>query len=94
MSEINKVLYPIQRFKVMGYLCQVEKSNYGSIAAFTGLSLPEISRTVKTLEEHGYVKVWKDRNGRYPETVVRATETGQDSMRTMLNSLRRYSEKH
>ncbi len=40
MSEepINEVLYPLQRFKVLGFLCQVESSNYGSIGEFTGLS--------------------------------------------------------
>jgi DNA-binding MarR family transcriptional regulator len=93
MSEINTVLYPLQRFKVMGYLCQVEKSNYSSIKDFTGLSVPEISRTVKVLEEHEYVMVWKQRSGRYPETIVKATEAGRQAMRTLVENLRRYSDR-
>lgn len=89
--EINKVLYPLQRFKLMGYLCQVERSNYRSITEFTQLAAPEISRTVATLEQHGYVQVWKDRNGRYPETVVAATDLGRREMKTLVRALARYA---
>lgn len=89
--EINKVLYPLQRFKLMGYLCQVERSNYRSITEFTQMAAPEISRTVATLEQHGYVQVWKDRNGRYPETIVAATELGRREMKALVRALARYT---
>ncbi|MDJ0336624.1 transcriptional regulator [Cryobacterium sp. PH31-O1] len=92
MSEepINKVLYPLQRFKVLGFLCQVESSNYGSIGEFTGLSVSDISKTIRTLEDHGYVMVRKTRRGRYPETLVRATELGQSEMKKLLRGLKKY----
>jgi DNA-binding MarR family transcriptional regulator len=74
----------------MGFLCQVEKSNYKSIGEFTGLSMPDISRTVGTLEKHGYVKVWKERNERYPETIVISTELGRSEMAALVKELRKY----
>ena len=70
MTEINKDLYPIQRFKIMGYLNQVERSNYSSISDFTGLSYSEISRTVKFLEENEYLNTRKVKLGRYPAAAV------------------------
>jgi len=90
-EHINKVLYPVQRFKVMGFLCQVEKSNYESIAEFTNLSAPDISKTVRALEDNGYVKVWKIRRDRYPETIVRSTELGRSEMFNLIQVLKKYS---
>lgn len=89
-QPINKVLYPVQRFKVMGFLCQVEKSNYASIGEFTGLAVPDISKTVRTLEEHGYVVVFKTRRERYSETIVRSTELGRTDMAALVQELKKY----
>lgn len=70
------MLYRLQRFKVTRYLCQVERSNYRSITEFTQLAAREISRTLATLEQHGYVQVWKVRNGRYPRRSWRPPTLG------------------
>lgn len=90
-ETINKVLYPLQRFKVMGFLCQVEKSNYASIGEFTGLGITDISKTIRTLEDHGYVQVWKTRRDRYSETIVRSTPSGQADMAALIQALKKYS---
>lgn len=91
MESINKTIYPLQRFKIMGYLCQVENANYGAIREFTGLSDPEISRTVKALQEKEYVYVHKDRSGKYAETVVRATSQGRKEFLLLVSTLRKYA---
>lgn len=91
MNDINKELYPIQRFKIMGYLKQVERANYSSISDFTELSYPEISKTVKFLEERGYVNARKIRSGRYPETVVEISREGSQQFADLLRALRKFS---
>lgn len=90
-ESINKVLYPLQRFKVMGFLCQVEKSNYASIGEFTSLSITDISKTIRALRENGYVKVGKERRERYSETIVRSTELGRREMAQLIRALKKYS---
>ncbi len=93
MTEINKDLYPIQRFKIMGYLNQVERSNYSSISDFTGLSYSEISRTVKFLEENEYLNTRKVKLGRYPETIVEISRLGSREFTNLVQELRKFSNK-
>ncbi|UNX53751.1 transcriptional regulator [Georgenia sp. TF02-10] len=78
------------RFKVLGFLYQVEESDYPSIQQYTDLTVPEISRTVGNLDDAGWVRVRKERNGRYSQTVVQATDEGRKVFRELLDELRRY----
>lgn len=89
-DSINKVLYPLQRFKVMGFLCQVEKSNYASIGEFTSLSITDISKTIRVLRENEYVLVGKERRERYSETIVRSTDLGRREMAQLIRALKKY----
>ena len=89
METVNKVLYPIQRFRIAGYLSQVERADYKSIAEFTGLSYPEISKNVKVLEEWEYVNVQKIRSGRYAQTVVELSAKGRSELKKLVQTLRR-----
>ena len=91
MTDINKDLYPIQRFKLLGYLNQVERSNYDSVSKFTNLSYPEISRTVKFLEERGYVSTRKMKSGSYPETIIEISRHGQTEFVKLVNELRKFT---
>ena len=91
MTQINKDLYPIQRFKIMGYLNQVERSNYESISEFTELSYSDISKTVKFLEDKGYLNTQKLKSGRYPETRVEISRMGSEEFSELLSELRKYS---
>ncbi|MBF4548692.1 MULTISPECIES: transcriptional regulator [unclassified Pseudoclavibacter] len=92
MSETPELraLFSPPRFKVLGFLVQVEESDYASIGEFTGLGVPEISRTVKFLDEAGLVQVRKGQKGRYPQTLVRATPSGRERFRELLADLQRY----
>lgn len=89
MEEVNKDLYPIQRFRVTGYLSQVERANYKALSEGTGLSYPEISKNVKFLEEKGYVSVRKQRSGRYSETIVELSGKGRSELKLLVRTLRR-----
>ncbi|PPF34961.1 hypothetical protein C5E05_14045 [Pseudoclavibacter sp. AY1H1] len=85
-----RALFSPPRFKVLGFLVQVEESDYASIGEFTDLGVPEISRTVKFLDEAGLVQVRKGQKGRYPQTLVRATPSGRERFRELLADLQRY----
>ncbi|MGP9526861.1 transcriptional regulator [Glutamicibacter sp. AOP5-A2-18] len=88
--DLQRALFSPPRFKTMGFLIQVEKSDYPSIQEFTGLSLPDVSRAVGFLDEHDLVHVSKERNGRYPVTVVSASEAGRAEFRLLLKELKKY----
>lgn len=88
-EAINKAFYPLQRFKVMGFLGQVEESNYVSIGEFTSLSITDISKTIRALRENEYVKVGKERRERYSETIVRNTELGRREMAQLIRALKK-----
>ncbi|MHC6176407.1 transcriptional regulator [Glutamicibacter sp. X7] len=88
--DLQRALFSPPRFKTLGFLTQVEMSDYPSIQEFTGLSLPEVSRAVGFLDEHGLVHVRKIRNGRYAQTEVAASEKGLTEFRKLLKEIKKY----
>lgn len=88
--DLQRALFSPPRFKTLGFLAQVEESDYPSIQKFTGLSLPEVSRAIGFLDEHELVHVSKERNGRYPVTVVSASKLGLSEFHKLLKELRKY----
>ncbi|NKG20969.1 transcriptional regulator [Paeniglutamicibacter terrestris] len=88
--DLQRALFSPPRFKTLGFLVQVEESDYPSIQKFTGLSLPDVSRAVGFLDENNLVQVRKERTGRYSVTVVRASEEGRAEFHRLLKSLRKY----
>lgn len=88
--DLQRALFSPPRFKTLGFLTQVEESDYPSIQEFTGLSLPDVSRAIGFLDEHNLVHVRKERNGRYPLTVVSASDTGRAEFRMLLKELKKY----
>lgn len=87
---LDRSLFTPPRFKVLGFLVQVEESDYSSIQEFTGLSTPDISRAVSYLDDAKLVRVHKELKGRYPHTVVQATDEGRRRFKAMLSSLKKY----
>lgn len=88
--DLQRALFSPPRFKTLGFLTQVEESDYPSIQEFTGLSLPDVSRAVGFLDEQKLVHVSKGRNGRYPVTVVSASAAGRSEFHRLLKELRKY----
>ncbi|MGO3884701.1 MAG: transcriptional regulator [Mycetocola sp.] len=89
-SDLERALFVRPRFKTLGFLVQVEESDYPSIQDYTGLSLPDLSKAVSFLNENGLVHVRKEREGRYQVTIVRASDDGVRAFRRMLKELKRY----
>ncbi|MFB9073733.1 transcriptional regulator [Citricoccus parietis] len=57
---------------------------------FTGLNTPDISRAVSHLADRHLVRVRKELKGRYPLTVVQATDEGRKRFKGLLTSLKKY----
>lgn len=90
-SEVNeRELLVVPRFKVLGFLCQVEEADYPALVEFTELSIPDISRSVGFLADRGLVQVRKERTGRVAHTIIRATPDGIREFRALLEGLRKY----
>lgn len=88
--DLQRALFSPPRFKTLGFLAQVEESDYRSIQEFTGLSLPDVSRAVGFLDQHRLVHVRKERIGRYPLTVVCASSAGRTEFSMLLKELKKY----
>lgn len=86
----DRALFSPARFKVLGFLCQVEESDYPSIEKFTSLKTHDISRAVAFLDDEQLVNVRKERNGRYAQTVVQATAMGRRRFGALLEELKKY----
>lgn len=89
-ETLDRSLFTPPRFKVLGFLVQVEESDYPSIQEFTGLSTPDISRAVSYLDDARLVRVRKELKGRYPYTVVQATDVGRRRFKALISSLKKY----
>lgn len=85
-----KALFSPPRFKVLGFLSQVEVTDYPTIEEFTGLSVPEISRVVGYLQEHGLAHATKEAKGRYTVTMVAASDLGRKRFRELWRELKKY----
>lgn len=89
-AATERELLVLPRFKVLGFLYQVDESDYRSLEEFTGLSIPDISKAVGFLDDRSLVQARMERIGRYAHTVVRATPLGVRTFRNLLDGLRKY----
>ena len=87
-ATLNPHLVPVQRFAVMGYLGQVEKSTLGSVARRTGLTVAEVSKAVRLLEKSDYVTVPPERPDEHADTVVFCTPAGRTEITRLIRTLR------
>ena len=86
--EINKDLWSPTRFRITSYLYQVTAADFPTLQEVTQTSKSDLSRNIKQLSDGGYLKVKKQRKGRYGATIVYLTEYGNSEYSKLLKSLK------
>ncbi len=88
-SEIDAHLVAPKRFVTLSHLSQVEQADYPALQETTGLSMPDLSKILRDLEERGLVEISKERRNRYGATLVRLTAPGRAVFTDLLATLNR-----
>ncbi|KIP53348.1 transcriptional regulator [Leucobacter komagatae] len=88
-AEIDAHLVAPKRFVTLSHLSKVEQADYPALQESTGLSMPDLSKILRDLEERGLVQMSKERRSRYGATVVRLTPEGVQTFSTLVATLNR-----
>ncbi|MGR6900066.1 transcriptional regulator [Glutamicibacter sp. BSL13] len=88
-TEINAHLVAPKRFVTMAHLNQVEQADYPALQESTGLSVSDLSKILRDLEERGLVEISKERRTRYGATLVRLSPQGKKTFGNLLATLNR-----
>lgn len=88
-TEINAHLVTPKRFVTMAHLNQVEQADYPALQESTGLSVSDLSKILRDLEERGLVEISKERRTRYGATLVRLSPQGKKTFGNLLATLNR-----
>ncbi|NLD84448.1 MAG: transcriptional regulator [Actinomycetales bacterium] len=70
-------------------MSQVEQADYSALQETTGLSMPDLSKVLRDLEDRGLVEISKERKNRYGTTLVRLTPEGRGTFRNLVSTLNR-----
>ncbi|WP_291279489.1 transcriptional regulator [Galactobacter sp.] len=73
----------------MSHLNHVEQADYPALQVATGLSMPDLSKILRDLEERGLVRITKERRSRYGATLASLTPEGQKTFRKLVDTLNR-----
>ena len=94
LSSIDLVIHAPARLKLITQLYVVEEADATFLSNATGLTWGNLSTHLRKLEEHRYVKIDKEFQGRKPRTVISLTERGRaafqayrTTIQTALNDL-------
>ncbi|GGF33342.1 hypothetical protein GCM10010922_05620 [Microbacterium sorbitolivorans] len=88
-TDIDPHLVAPKRFVTLSHLSQVEQADYPALQESTDLSMPDLSKILRDLEERGLVEISKERKNRYGSTLVRLTPEGRRTFRNLIETLNR-----
>ncbi|MGO2520046.1 MAG: transcriptional regulator [Microbacterium sp.] len=88
-TEIDAHLVAPKRFVTLSHLNQVEQADYPGLQESTSLSMPDLSKILRDLEERGLVEISKERRSRYGATLVWLTPEGKQTFKSLLATLNR-----
>ena len=88
-TDIDPHLVAPKRFVTLSHLSQVEQADYPALQETTKLSMPDLSKILRDLEERGLIEITKARRSRYGTTLVRLTPEGRHTFQTLMATLNR-----
>lgn len=88
-QDLDAHLLAPKRFVTLAHLHQVEQADYPALQESTGLSITDLSKTIRDLEERGMVEVSKVRKNRYGHTLVKLSDDGGKRFKQLLRNLNR-----
>lgn len=88
-EEINRDLYSPTRFRIVGLLRRYQQMDFKTIQQELDLSSSDLSKSLKLLEDGGYVMVAKGRRGRYGTTMASLSDHGRAELERLLAVIQR-----
>lgn len=87
IGQLNKVFDSRIRIGIMSALIVNESYNFNDLKALIDVTDGNLATHLKTLEEHGYIRVQKGFIGRKTNTTYSITKAGEKAFRAHLDAL-------
>jgi DNA-binding transcriptional ArsR family regulator len=88
LAEIDRIIHEPARLMVVALLAAVDEADFQYLHKATGLTRGNLSVHLSKLQGAGYVEIEKTFRGKYPLTVCRLTERGEEMLETYRKVLR------
>ena len=87
IEHLNKVFDSRIRLGIMSSLLVNEDVNFNQLKEWIGVTDGNLASHLKTLEENGFIKVYKGFTGRKTNTTYMVTKTGEKAFKSHLEAL-------
>jgi DNA-binding MarR family transcriptional regulator len=91
--RLDDVVHQRTRLGILTVLGEAKQADFSTLAQILDLTPGNLSRNLRLLEEHGYVKIEKTFEKRRPRTWVSATPQGLRMLRQEIDALREVIER-
>lgn len=87
MTELDPVIHAPKRLRIMAMLSAAEQVEFAYLRDRLGLTPPDLSKQMKSLQGAGYVRVRKSGRGPGSTTRYRMSRTGRQAYETYREAL-------
>jgi DNA-binding MarR family transcriptional regulator len=87
-EQLDDAFHSAARLQVAAFLSGCDEAAFGTVQASCDLTKSTLSKSVRALEDAGYVGVRKGYHGRTPRTWLRLTARGRRALTAHLDALR------
>jgi len=88
LAGIDRIVHEPARLMIVALLAAVEEADFQYLHQATGLTKGNLSVHLSKLEEAGYVAIQKTFRGKYPLTLCRLTQRGNEVFRNYRKVMR------
>ena len=87
-QRLDDVVHQRTRLGILAVLSEAHQADFSTLASILGLTPGNLSRNLRVLEEHGYVRIEKTFENRRPRTWITATPEGLRVLQEEIAALR------
>ncbi len=87
-QRLDDVVHQRTRLGILSVLSEADQADFATLASILELTPGNLSRNLRVLEEHGYVRIEKTFENRRPRTWVSATPEGLRVLHDEVTALR------
>ena len=88
MSELDPVIHAAKRLRIMALASTFDQVSFALLQQRRGLSAPDLSKQLRTLQDAGYVTTAKTGRGPGSQTWIKLTRAGLRAYREHVAALR------
>ena len=87
-SEVNEVIHPLRRLAICAFLSEVTEAEFAAVRDSLQISDSSLSKHASTLNDAGYVDVYKRSRDGYTRTWLALTKHGRAAYASHIRALR------